>query len=120
MRSSSSGGMPLALVDDLQLDAVRLLPALDQHRGRRRGIFGGVVEEIEQHLLEQHRIELEHRQVLRRCRPRRGGAARILPARSSTEPTISPISCRAVLGLIAPDSEPGHVEQVGDEAVEPL
>ena len=30
--------------------------------------------------------------------------ARIFRARSSTEPTISPMSCRAVLGLIEPDS----------------
>ena len=45
---------------------------------------------------------------------------RIFLARSSTEPTISPISCRAVLGLIEPELEPGHVEQIGDEAVEPL
>ena len=29
----------------------------------RRGIFGGVVEQVEEHLLEQHGIDRDHRQV---------------------------------------------------------
>ena len=52
-----------ALVDDLQLDRDPFLPAFDAYRRLRRRIFGGVVEEIEQHLLEKNRIKLEHRQV---------------------------------------------------------
>ena len=81
-----------ALIDDLQLDRAPLLPAFDAYRRLGRRIFGGVVEEIEQHLLEQHRIELEHRQVGRNldlhCVPRQN-LARRAPA---TEPTISPTS----------------------------
>jgi len=52
-----------ALVDDLQLDVSPLLPALDQHRRPGRSVLCGVIEEIEQDLLEQHRIELKHWQV---------------------------------------------------------
>ena len=46
--------------------------------------------------------------------------ARILPARRSALPTISPRSCSATLRRDGAGFEPGHVEQVGDEAVEAL
>ena len=42
------------------------------------------------------------------------------PARRRAVPTISPRSCRATFGDTAPELQLGHVEQVGDEAVEPL
>ena len=29
------------------------------------GVFGGIVEQVEQHLLEQHRVDVDHRQVVR-------------------------------------------------------
>ena len=35
----------------------------DQHRRPGRSVLCGVIEEIEQDLLEQHRIELKHWQV---------------------------------------------------------
>ena len=52
-----------SLVDNLKLDGILFAPALHADRGLRRRIFRGVVEEIEQHLLKQHGIELKHGQV---------------------------------------------------------
>ena len=107
------------LIDDLQLDGLRLLPALDQHRGLRRCIFGGIVEEIEQHLLEQHRIELEHWQVF--------GDVDLHAVLN--QDFSSPFQHRADdltdivprrIRLDRAGLEPRHVEQIGDEAVEPL
>ena len=51
----------VAFVEHLQLDAILLLPALNADGRLRRRILGGVVEEIEQHLLEQHGIHHHHR-----------------------------------------------------------
>ena len=45
---------------------------------------------------------------------------RILAARPSALPTISPRSCRAAFGTMAPELEAGHIQEVGDEAVEAL
>ena len=42
------------------------------------------------------------------------------PARCSALPTISPRSCGGAVRRDGAGFEPGHVEQVGDEAVEPL
>ena len=67
-------------------------------------IFGGVVEQVEQHLLEQHGIELAASAGRPRARATTLWCARILPARRSALPTISPRSCSAVFGTMAPDS----------------
>ncbi len=58
-----AGGNAVAFVQDLQPDAVAVAPALNADGRIRRRILGGVVEEIEQHLLEQHGIHHHHRQV---------------------------------------------------------
>ena len=108
------------LVEDalevVRRNAVAFVEDLQVRRNRRRAssrmrivgaggrIFRRVVEEVEQHLLEQHRIELEHRQVRRQARARRDGRARILLARRSALPTISRRSCGAAFGATAPDS----------------
>ena len=76
----------------------------DAHGRAGRRIFRGVVEEVEQHLLEQHGIELEHRQVGREidldamlrqdlARRAQGRCRRSRRHRAG-----------AVFGLIAPDS----------------
>ena len=94
----------VALVEDLQRDRIPVAPALDRDRGVGRRIFGGVVEQIEQHLLEQHGVELQHRQVGGELQLDTLCCARILPARRSALPTISPRSCSAAFGTMAPDS----------------
>src|SRR5262245_6363724 len=53
-----------ALVADLQLDGAVLLPGFDAHRGFGWRIFCGVVEQVEDRLLEQDGIEIKHRQVV--------------------------------------------------------
>ena len=97
--------MPVALVDDLQGDPIPVpRKLLIDDRGVGGRIFGGIVQQIEQHLLEQHRVELQHRQVGGELKRDLDDAPRILPARRSTLPTISPTSCSAVFGTMAPDS----------------
>lgn len=58
-----AGRNAAALVGDSKHHLITLAAALDRDCGLRRGIFGGIVEQIEQHLLEQHGIELEHREI---------------------------------------------------------
>ena len=56
----------LALVDDAQSDAARAGAAgLDPDGRALGGVFRGVVEQVEQHLLEEHRVDVDHRQVVR-------------------------------------------------------
>ena len=64
----------LALVQHLQAHGVLVAPALDAHRRLRARILGGVVEQVEQRLLEQHGIHHHHRQAGRRSRPPRDAA----------------------------------------------
>ena len=89
----------------------------DGRAGRR--IFRGIVEQVEQHLLEQHGIERQHRQV--------GGELDLdlvlredlagAPQRAADD--LAEVVQRGV-GHDRAGFELGHVEQVGDEAVEPL
>ena len=82
-------------------------------------IFGGIVQQIEQHLLEQHRVELQHRQIggkLERdfvVRQNLAGA----PQRAADD--FAEIVRRGIRHDGA-GFQLGHVEQIGDEAVEPL
>ena len=84
--------------------ASSVAPAPDADRGAGRRVFRGVVEQVEQHLLEQHRVELAASADRRRARASTLCCARILPARRSALPTISPRSCGAAFGTTAPDS----------------
>ena len=53
------------IVEDLKTNAIvlGLCPDTDGCAGRR--VFCGVVKQIEQHLLEQNRVQLKHRQIRR-------------------------------------------------------
>ena len=68
------------------------------------GVFRGVVEQIEQHLLEQHGIERHHRHVGARGRVATDDAAGFCGRARNVEPTISDRSCGASFGATAPDS----------------
>ena len=119
MCSSSSGGMPSPSSRTCRLTKSLLLPALRSHRRFRRSIFRCIIEKIEQHLLKQHRIELEHRQVRGEVdldAVVRENFARALAARCRR----SRRDRAARIRLDRAGLEPGHVEQVGDEAIEPL
>ncbi len=86
----------------------------------RRRIFGGIVEQVEQDLLGQHEVERQGRQVGRHGRARRRRSFRTGAARRSAVETRSPTSTGLALGHDHAGIEPRHVEQVADEAVEPL
>ena len=97
--------MPVALVEHLQANRALVAPALDPDRRALGRVFGGVVEEVEQDLLEQDRVELQHRQVGRERRPRPGAAARILLARSQRRADdLADVVQSARFGATAPDS----------------
>ena len=88
--------------------------------GAGRRVFRGIVEQIEQHLLEQHRIEPQHRQV--GCEIDLDAVARRAPwppaaARCRRRRRDRPARAAAAIGA---GFEPRHVEQIGDEAVQPL
>src|SRR5436309_3372054 len=52
-----------SLVDDLDLDEFPVPPCTDIDAAAGRRIFRCIVEQIEQHLLEQHRVNAQHRQA---------------------------------------------------------
>ena len=82
-------------------------------------IFRGIVEQVEQHLLEQHGVELDHRQVGGELDldavPRQDLAGALQRAADDLAEVVQRGVRHDGAGL-----ELGHVEQVGDEAVEPL
>src|SRR6185437_9022627 len=108
-----------ALIDDLQLDRFPLLPAFDADRRLGGRIFGGVVEEIEQHLLEQDGIELEHWQAAGNLDLHRVPRQNFARALKHGADNLADVVTRHV-GLDRAGLELGHVEQIGDKAVEPL
>ena len=84
-----------------------------------RGVLRGIVEQVEQRLLEQHGIDHHHRQV--------GGQVHLHavigqdPARPRQRGCHDlPHVVRADVGNDGAGLELGHVEQVGDEAIEAL
>src|SRR5260370_11275023 len=54
---------PRPLIDDLDLDEFPVAFGSDIDAAAGRGIFRGIVEQIEQYLLEQNRIQAQHRQA---------------------------------------------------------
>src|SRR5262249_21239697 len=58
-----AGWNAFALVDHLQINGLAFTPSGDADGGVRRRVFCRVVEQIEQYLFEQHRIEAQHGQV---------------------------------------------------------
>ncbi len=118
--SRSAGGMPGPSSDHLQhrLSPRRASCGCEIVVPRRR-IFRGIVEQIEQHLLEQHGIELEHRQIGGELQLDAGAGQDLAGPPQRAADDLAEIVQRRVrhdgAGL-----ELGHVEQIGDEAVEPL
>ena len=108
-----------SFVEDTQVDGIEAAPILDADRRLRRGVFRGIVEEIEQRLFEQHGIEFEHRQI--RSELEFDIVSREDPARAAqrTADDLADV-IESDGGRHRPGFELGHVEQVGDEAVESL
>src|SRR5258705_12635557 len=108
-----------ALVEDLQQYRILFAYAPDRYRGVGGRIFRRVVQDVKEHLLEQHRVELQHRQI-------GGELERDLVAHQDFAGTaqcaaddLADIVARGIRHDGA-GFQLGHVEQVGDEAVEPL
>ena len=88
--------------------------------GRALGrVFGGIVEQVEQHLLEEHRVDVDHRQVVREVDGDVVAGEHPAGALQGAADDLGEI----VRGPVRGDGaglEPGHVEQIGDEAIQPL
>ena len=82
-------------------------------------ILGRIVEKVEQHLLEQHGVELQHRQIGRELDLDPVLREDLAGALQGGADDLADVVERSVRRDRA-GFEPGHVEQVGDEAVEPL
>ena len=90
---------------------------LDPTTGRR--VFGGVVENVDQHLLDEDRVDVEDRHVGRDLHLDLQGGERprhLLERPADDLAQIDPFAVRLQRAV----AEPGHVEQVLDEAVQPL
>ncbi len=99
------------------LRALELRADLDRAAGR--GVLRGVVEDVDQHLLDQHRIGVEQRHGRRDRHPQAMRCQRLgeLPGRAADDlAQVDPVAVRLQRAV----AEAGHVEQVLDEAIEPL
>ena len=112
-------GNAVAFIEHAQQHRVAAAKGVDADRRFRRRIFRGIVEKIEQHLFEQHGVEFEHRQI------RRQFQLDLMPGEDAAGPAqraaddFAEIVQRHIRRNRA-GFELGHVEQIGDEAVEPL
>ena len=110
---------PRPLVGDPEHDPVMAPAARDRNGRARRRVLGGVVEQVDQHLLEQHHVEVEHGQVGLEVdrdavlRQRRG---RPLQGRADDLAEVDGLPVEHDPARF----ETGHVEQVGDEPAQAL
>ena len=82
-------------------------------------VFGGIVEEIEQRLLEQHGVDLDHRQIRRDLDLHPMPRQDLVCAPQRAADDLADIVRRGI-GDDGTGFELGHVEQIGDEAIEAL
>ena len=93
--------------------------APDRYRGAGGRIFRGIVQQVEQHLLEQHRVEFQHRQVGGKIKRDLVSRQHLAGAPQRAADDLADILPRRIRHDRA-GFQLGHVEQIGDEAVEPL
>ena len=108
-----------SLVEDLQTDGASTAPTPDPNGRFWWRILRGVVEEIEQDLLEQHRIKLEHWQIRRELKLDLVVRKYAAGAPQGATDDLAKI-VRGDVGRDSAGFELGHVQEVGDEAVKPF
>jgi hypothetical protein len=112
-------GQPGPPVGHLDLDAPGQGARRDLDRGIRGGIFGRILQQVHEDLLDQDRVDRQERQVRRQRdvdRPR--AEARLEPAQGRADHLLErhPLA----LDLQRARLQPGHVEQVPDQALQAL
>ena len=109
---------PRAAIGNLDLDLALQGSRSDVDRAARGGVLDGVLDEVDEHLLDQDRVEGHERQIARDA-----GADGSAP-----QPVVEPVEggaddllerLRLLLDLERARVEAGHVEQVANEAVQP-
>jgi hypothetical protein len=58
------GRNAVTLIQNHQADGIPVSPALNADGGANRGIFGRIIQEVEERLLEEYWIEFQHGQIL--------------------------------------------------------
>ena len=109
----------LSFVDDLQRHGGGVPPAADVNGRAGSGVFCCVVEQVEQRLLEQHRINIEHRQVGREAHLDAVVGEDLARALKRAPDDFAHIMQSGVRYDRA-RFEPRHIEQIGDEPIEPV
>ena len=111
--------MPGTLVENLQRHGSLVAECLDADGGIRFGVLARIVEQVEQHLFEEHRVDPNHGQIR--------WQVHIDPMVCQDLPRTGKRCANDVIELMHTEIrfdragfKPCHVEQVGDEAVEPL
>ena len=106
-----------SLVDEAQHHLVAVPPSLNCDCGGWRRILGGVVEKIEDHLLEKHGVDLQHRQV---GRQRHLDPVPSEEARGPTKGAADDVAGEMQRGVRMHGArfQPRHVEQVADEPMQ--
>ncbi len=108
-----------AFVENLDRHAAVPATGAHRHRGARRRIFRRVVEQVEEDLLEEHEIDLDHRKVGVEVDFDAVALQHLAGTLQRGADDLAEIDHRR-FELERAGLEPGHVEQVGDEAIEPL
>src|SRR5262249_20734114 len=108
-----------SLVQDLEADGIPVAPTLDADSAARWSIFGCIVQEIEEELLKEHGVDLNHWQILAELYLDAMLSQDLARTFESTTDDFTEV----VQGCVRnnrPGLQLGHVEQVRDEPVEPF
>ena len=110
--SSRPLGRPGPWSSITMLDAVADGAGTDLDRRAGGRVLAGVLQQVAQHALEQHRIHVHQRQVRRQRRRARAADRACRPSLASALPTASSSGSHCRLQLHLARLQPRHVEQV--------
>ena len=113
------GGNALTFVKNLETNGLDVPPAPDANRRADGRILCRVIEDIKEDLLKKDRIQLDHREVWRKLKLDMMLSENLVCAPQRTADDFSQVVWSGVRHY-GPKLKLGHVEQVGDEPIEPL
>ena len=92
----------------------------DLDRRARRGVLGGVLQQVDEDLLQQDLVHRHQRQVRREAGGRPGGPRSCSSVRSSATPTTSDRSCHSFCTCRAPASTRIMSSRLADQPAHPM
>ena len=108
-----------AFIDDFDCYEVTVAPRPHIDAGAGRRVFGGVVEEIEQHLLEQNWVEPYDRQIGRDFDLDVVSAQHVGGTPQRRADDVADVE-QIEVELDRAGFQPGHIKQIADKTVEPF